>query len=409
MTERLTLVGAHQRAFRQPSFMRTNEYIHAVLFSHDLYSLELEMGPNCNLSCGPCSANCGPHRKGLPDPKTVEKAIGDGLVSGVISGCTLTDGEALREENREVMRVVARTSEYLPIHIMTNGVFAGSLESAVDWFNFLKKSGMDFSDKNRHRHQLCVSFGSSYHVSSANYANIGRALRKVFPKVDPGKVLTYRLLNMEDIKDNQRRGNEMDDIIEEVFGKIRRTKHHIRSGENSKSLLFLETGTPITIEYQKSKPFGRGANLKFLKEIYPLIEFKPENMFFESHQGDSVNVFYNGDVTFDCCGEERARRKSSYGNVNENHLGGIIWKIRSDVFFQGFKLGGTPFVYHIARKVKPDFRVIGRYEDEVSAAIFGNSSIIGEVRDYLSRRGVVDCYKKFINGQDLRVWNRQGK
>ena len=145
MTEKLTLVGAHQRAFREPSFMKTNEYIHAVLFSQDLYSLELEMGPNCNLSCAPCLANCGPHKKGLPNPRTVEKAINDGLVSGVISGCTLTNGEALREENREVVGVVAGASRYLPIHILTNGVFAGSLESAVEWFTFLKKSGMDFS------------------------------------------------------------------------------------------------------------------------------------------------------------------------------------------------------------------------------------------------------------------------
>src|SRR3989339_37363 len=363
MTEKLTLVGAHQRAFREPSFMKTNEYIHAVLFSQDLYSLELEMGPNCNLSCAPCLANCGPHKKGLPNPRTVEKAINDGLVSGVISGCTLTNGEALREENREVVGVVAGASRYLPIHILTNGVFAGSLESAVEWFTFLKKSGMDFSHENKH--ELCVSFGSSYNVPSVNYANIGRALRRVFPNADPGNVLTYRLLNMEDIKDNQRRANEMVKIIEGVFGKIRRIKHSLRMNENSETLISLETGSPITIQYQRSKPFGRGAKLRFLQEIYPLIEFKPENMFFE------------------------------------NHLGGIIWKIRSDVFFQGFKLGGTPFTYHIARKVRPGFRVVGRYEDEVTSELVSNSAIIGEVRDYLSRRGVVDCYKKFINSQDL--------
>jgi len=405
MTEKLTLVGAHQRAFREPSFMKTNEYIHAVLFSQDLYSLELEMGPNCNLSCAPCLANCGPHKKGLPNPRTVEKAINDGLVSGVISGCTLTNGEALREENREVVGVVAGASRYLPIHILTNGVFAGSLESAVEWFTFLKKSGMDFSHENKH--ELCVSFGSSYNVPSVNYANIGRALRRVFPNADPGNVLTYRLLNMEDIKDNQRRANEMVKIIEGVFGKIRRIKHSLRMNENSETLISLETGSPITIQYQRSKPFGRGAKLRFLQEIYPLIEFKPENMFFETHQGDSVNVLYDGEINFDCCGRESARRKSSYGNVNENHLGGIIWKIRSDVFFQGFKLGGTPFTYHIARKVRPGFRVVGRYEDEVTSELVSNSAIIGEVRDYLSRRGVVDCYKKFINSQDLRVWKRQ--
>jgi len=361
------------------------------------------MGPNCNLACTPCLADCGPHREGLPNPKTVEKAITEGLFAGVITGCTLTNGELIREENREVARVVAKASEYLPIHIMTNGVFAGSLESAVEWFNFMKENGMDLSDRNKHR--IVVSFGSSYNVPSANYSNIGLALKEVFSGIDYGKVLTYRLLKMGDIQDNKRKAEEMIDIVEKVFGKIRRMRHFLRSRENSKTLISVGTGAPITIEYQRSKPFGRGANLEFLQRIYPLIEFKPENMFFENNQGDSVDVLYNGDVNFGCSyGEEG--RKNSYGNVNKNHLGAVIERIRSDVVFQGCKLGGTPFIYHIARKVKPGFKVIGRYEDDVARAMFGNPKMIREVREYLTKKGLVDSYKQFINGQDLRTWKR---
>ena len=125
------------RAGEEPEILGTDKYIDIQL-GNGFSRLTLQMGPNCNRSCFHCYGKFGPDRIGLPSVSVVGKALEEAVEIG-LEEVSVTDGEPFREENRRVVEKITGYSSRLPTFFITNGSFAGTLESSLDWFYFLKK------------------------------------------------------------------------------------------------------------------------------------------------------------------------------------------------------------------------------------------------------------------------------
>ncbi|MEK6893356.1 MAG: hypothetical protein AABX07_04080 [Nanoarchaeota archaeon] len=398
---------AVEKARKKPTYLRTNEFIHTRLFDYDLHTMLLEMGPNCNLHCFHCLDECGPNRNGLPDPEIVRNAITGAIRAGVLKVC-LTSGEPLREENKEAVAAAVRYSKFILTNLVTNGTFASTYDNAISWLYFLKKEGFDLSCKSNN---LSISFGSMYPTTQSNFRFINDALRVIYPFTDLGQRVFYKFIGMGDIKDTKR-VNELIVTINESFGK-RRSERMGKVGIEDAVLVYPAEGFrlnhdeiekytpgPIRIVIGQVEPYGRAANLPLFQRIMPVRRLEIEDILMEHAPVTDFHVFYNGDVHFSNNGI--LGRDRPYGNVSCEHLGIILHRMRMDPLFQGFKIGGTPLLYHVAQEIDTNFQVEGRTNYDVSRTIFGKPKLVKEIREFFTANGVVDSYKKFIESQDLR-------
>lgn len=387
----------HEKALETPSFMRSNEYIQAKLFRPDLNSLLLEMGPNCNLRCFHCGSNGSPDRKGLPNLEVITKALYGAVRSGV-SSLSLTFGEPLRDENREVLNQVGKYSNIIPTIIITNGTFAKTKKSAVEWIEYLNKISFDFSKGNT---TLNISMGKMYPSSLENCSNILAACKTVFPEISPGEYLLFRQIGVYEDQDRQRI-NGLLDSISKTFGKRRHER--VKPEYNSRTIriwAYPKKGSAIKINWVPCSPWGRAKNLDLFNKNYPVKKIAPGDLVIDAEDVTALAVFYNGDVCFSDCTSD-FERNQPYGNVKKEELTTIIGRIRSDVFFQAYKLGRAALLYYAAQKIKPDFIITGRSRWDVMDAIFNDKKLVNGIRDYLIKEGVVDSYKKYISKVDMR-------
>ncbi len=400
---------AVEKARKTPSYLRTNDFIHKRLFDYDLYTMLLEMGPNCNLKCFHCLDECGPDRKGLPSPDIIQRAMGGAIHAGVLKAC-LTSGEPLREENRDAVASAVNYSEFIKINVVTNGTFASNYSDALAWVNFLKEKGFDLSRKSNN---LCISFGRMYPTTQDNFRFINDALKVVYPFEDLGLNVYYNFIGLGEIKDTVRRVNELILTINESFGK-RRSERMGKLGIEDAVYVYPSRGfklangeiveynpSPMRISIGQVEPYGRAANLPLFERIMPRKKLDLGDILIEHEPVSDFYVFHNGEVHFSDC-KGIFGRESSYGNVGREPLGTILHKMRMDPIFQGFKLGGTPLLYFVGKQIDSDFQVEGRTNYEVSRAIFGSQARVREIRKYFSLNGIVDSYKSFVDSVDLR-------
>ena len=380
------------KAEKSPVLMRSNEYIQAKLFQPDLNVLVMEMGPNCNLACFHCSVNCGPDREGTPSLDVMMKAA-YGAINAGVPYFSLTLGEPLREENRAVLEPVAACSGVFSTCFVTNGTFAITYDSAVEWLRYLKKIGFNFSPGLTH---FDVSLGRMYPNSLEQCENVLRAVKKELPN-NPGRNVSFSHVGSSDEEDFTR-VNGLLAIIEQIFGK-RRHEHVRQYRDELKIFCYPKEGPSIRVDMAPIRPWGRASELAYFDKVAPRMKLGPKDLSIPFSDGADFVVFHNGDVCFsDCTGE--LERKIVYGNVNEQ-LRKILERIRADVFFQGYKLGGDALLYYVAQKLEPGFVVEGRTKHDVRKAIFDSVSLVKGIRKYLLHEGVVDVYKEYINGVDM--------
>ena len=168
--ERISMDEKHGKSIRKrvledPLFLRTDEYIDEMLEKDTLTELVLQMGPNCNLECPHCYGAYGPKRKGFPQLKFVRKALEESVELG-IEGITLTDGEPIRLQTKDVLGLAANFSDRITLTIMTNAKFANTVRNTARWISFLKDEGFEL---NRDGNLIYVSFGEGYKVHWKNY------------------------------------------------------------------------------------------------------------------------------------------------------------------------------------------------------------------------------------------------
>ena len=120
------------------SVLGTDAYIEAQMkVAPDLSSVVLQIGPACNLSCSHCYGDFGRHRTERPSVETVKNILRD---NRFVEDVCLTDGEPFMPENRPVLSYLAQQSKKrINLHIITNGVFGETEQSAQEWFQFMKK------------------------------------------------------------------------------------------------------------------------------------------------------------------------------------------------------------------------------------------------------------------------------
>jgi len=112
-------------------------------------------------------------------------------------------------------------------------------------------------------------------------------------------------------------------------------------------------------------------------------------------------VRYDGNVSFGHSGQ-CIKEGKFYGNVADDSLGDIKRKIQNDSTYQAFKLGGARFMYHLAQKINPDFKIIGRTRCDVCNAFFRDIKLVSAVREMLNKEGVAESYKEFVNKLNFR-------
>jgi len=383
-------------ATRTKSFLRSDKYINAQMSKFGLHQIGFQMGPNCNTSCSHCYGDYGPHRKGLLNLKIVKKTLED-AADFPFSGFVLTDGEPLRHENKKVMKVFAEHSDKFPLAILSNGIFARTQQNAIDWMNFLKDNGFDL---NKNTNLLRISFGAMYNVNMNNYFRINNAVKKVFPNADVGKHFNYLLVGIEDKDEMNLLGRVMKGL-EFSFGKRRRFRFTESKGVLTSVKIYPEKGSPIKINYLSCHPDGRAKNFSIFDKIVPVKDLEVEDLGFSPDLHEDVWISNKGDVTFGISGA-CVRKGKFYGNVQDKHLLEIVHEINKDSVYQAFKLGGARFLYSLGQQVDPDFKVRGRMRCDICHDFFSDSKMRYAVGKKLDKEGVVQNYKRFINGLDLR-------
>ncbi len=392
-----------QKLIRQaevyPSLRRTDEFIEAKLSMPDLYRLCLEMGPNCNRNCFHCCVECSPKKKGLPKLEFVRMAI-RGAADAQIRRIILTHGEPLREENKSIVQYLAPLSNYVPLSIITNGMFAKTLNEAVEWFTVLKTGFPNYPGISKEtKAKLIVSFGRMYDLPAENYLNINTALKQVFPDLDYPRFLFYSFIGLGEVKDSKQRVGEVIDSIHQVFGKGKDKvviKNH---------LSYLQVNTsfarPFIIDVGFCEPQGRARNLPWFDAHLPIRELNPQELLADSQNTNNIELRHNGDLNFVDAGRITGR-ELIYGNIAKSTLKVIQNRIRKDVFYQAFKLGDTPLLYFTAQQIHPHFKVTGRTGYDAAQAIFSNPDIVNDLRGYYETQGIVPVYKHYLSTLDLR-------
>jgi len=383
-----------KQARKNPSVLKSNEFIHARIFSPDSYIMLLEMGPNCNLRCSACCDDCGPDKIGLPSQKIVDRAFADAYRCGIFR-VSLTDGEPLREENKGVVKVAAKASSYFEVALVTNGTFANTPEKTLEWFDFLKQNEYNFRIS-----KMRVSAGAMYPTTKHHFENINQAAGQVTEK-DAGNFLSYLFLLGQDTKDNQRRLMDLVQSIQKSLGK-KRVYTYSEKPEDRWIKVHVSKGKPVNICIGEVEPFGRAANLAHFNKNWPVKKLELEELFFEEYPVTDFSVMFDGGVHFNDNGGIFGRN-NVYGNIKEEHLGVILRRMRADTLFQGFKLGCTPLLYYATKQINPNYSVTGRTGWDVLRYILRDKDLLVEVRKYLSHNGVVDTYKKFVASVDLSI------
>ncbi|MFA6089131.1 MAG: hypothetical protein WC755_04670 [Candidatus Woesearchaeota archaeon] len=389
-------ISVLMEAEKNPLLFATDEFIKARMKLPVLTNLFIEMGPNCNLKCFHCASDCGTDKKGLPNPEIVNKVLEQAKTS--IRSVCLTDGEPLREENREVIEVVAKYSNNFFTNTVSNGTFAKTLNDTINWFSFLKNKGIDYSKKNS---SLCISFGKPYNVPTQNYKNIAIAAKEVFPELDMATFLAYRFINFGDGKDTINRVNEIIKIIEDLHGK--RRKEYISANQHRVNVhIYPKKGKTIKIGLMDCVPIGRAERLRTYSEIFdkwfPKKELSPDDLYMTYKDGEGIILLNNGDVSL-CDGFGKFNRNFSYGNINSKPLEEITLDIVKDKFFQAYTLGGVPFIYYVAKQINPNFKMIGRTRYHVIREITSDENMISGIRRYLDKN-FLGNYKKFASSID---------
>lgn len=385
-----------EEAKTKPSLMRTKDYVQARYFKPDLHSLFMEMGPNCNLGCFHCASDCGPEKEGLPDSESIEKALSTAKDAGVYK-VVLTDGEPIREENTEVLKSIGKFSDQFKVSVITNCVFASTKERAVDLLELMKQEGIDFQEN---EHKLVVSFGKPYEVPLQNYQNFNDAITEVYPQREPGKFLDYRLINTGDTKDGDKRIRDVMKTLSDSFGK-RKEPEITDPPERFRVLFYPQKGEPINIWEQVCYSIGKLSGCELFPNMYPLKELTPDDLMI-GNEGDISFLGHDGKVTT-FAGYGKSLTENFYGNVNDEPLEQIFEEIREEPFFQGYKIGGIPFLYHLAQEVCKDFRVVGTSRMNVLESIMNNREVLSSIREQLQNLDdVVNEYMDYINSFDLR-------
>jgi len=381
---------------KKKSVLKTDEYIEAQQKSFGLSQIVFEMGPNCNRSCSHCYGDYGPKRKGLPKVSIIKKTLEDS-VGFPFTNILLTDGEPLRHENRNVMKVLANNSNNTPLRIITNGVFARTEQNTDKWFNFLKENGFDL---NRNGNLINVSTGMTYKVHINNYFRIHESMKKIFPDVDIGEHFNYLFLRTES-KGEGRLARCLILGLEHEFGKRRNWS----LGQDKEGFLSIrvypEKGSSIKIYYQDCDLDGRAKNMRIFDRTFPVRDLKVDDLGFYPEFLEGVYVSHNGDVSFGKSGA-CVRKGKFYGNVKDENFLDIVFRIKDDSIYNAYQLGGSRFMYYLGQQVNPDFEVRGRIRCDVCHSFFDNPKLVNAVRERLDNEGVVDTYKNYIKTIDLR-------
>jgi hypothetical protein len=392
------LFSIEKESIKRPEIMHSEKYIQCRLNRTCFERAIFEMGPNCNLNCPHCGAECSPNKKGLPKARIVGKSLCD-LINYASKGrhpvrVYLTNGEPIREENRQVLDVFCQASEYVPLTIISNGKFAESYDSSKAWMEFMKSRGLNPSSKLGHA--LDISLGAPYlPVKRENHGNIVRSLRDVFPKTDIGKFLFFILILMDDLKEGMNIGNEALKEIYSVLGQRRSEYYGEKDGERFVHI-YPKEGSPIMIDLAHCKPTGRAYGFNWLSKFYPEKEIKFSDVGIDASPGDNFEISHTGDVMLTNCRSNVSRQKP-YGNVETEEVGTILERIKADDFFKAYRLAGVPFIYWSAQKVNPDFKVTGRTGEDVYRAIVQNEDIKSEIRQLFGLEGVMSNYHNFVN------------
>ena len=101
--------------------------------------------------------------------------------------------------------------------------------------------------------------------------------------------------------------------------------------------------------------------------------------------------------------------KKRFKNLNVEKLRSLYYnlvslgKISSKEFFKRLYLPNIEREYlDKCLRIDPDFKVVGRTGWDVLKAIFESKKLVKGIREFLVHEGVVDCYKEYVNGLDLR-------
>jgi len=395
---------------RDVGLLRDKQYIRAQLGFDWLGNLSIQMGPNCNKACRHCYGDYGPHRYGLPDPDLVEKAVRESRKAGITT-FTLTDGEPLRSRNKEVLeKILGNRNPEVPIAILTNGSFANTDPNTIKWMRFLGDNGINFVDENGDI--MCVSFGPVYDVHWHNYCRINFGLKEFFPDADFGNVLTYRLMRSGH-KDERRSLNQVFTAIASAFCgrdvKLEFGEGRENSRGNNSYFLPVKNGTSMEIVLDRCDPMGRARNIKVVREGYPEKKYTLNNLNFRPETIGSIWLKSNGDVSWGYS-ESCIKKGKIYGNIREASLSDLKERILDDSVYQGFRLGGVRFLYHMARQVG-EFKGRGRIKCDVCHDIFGDPELIQGIRERLGPGGhegllhLVDVYREYLDetGKSLKI------
>ncbi len=381
------------RAGEEPEILGTDKYIDIQL-GNGFSRLTLQMGPNCNRSCFHCYGKFGPDRIGLPSVSVVGKALEEAVEIG-LEEVSVTDGEPFREENRRVVEKITGYSSRLPTFFITNGSFAGTLESSLDWFYFLKDSGFGLENEGN---SIEVSCGTMYPTDSRDFWRISEGLRQVYGDIDFGNHLSYRLIAFD--------GDNSKQVFENVVGAVGYVfgMEDISASEKKDCLEILMTlknrVTPMKIRRVYCRPVGRASQMTSLQKKFPLRKVESSDLGFFPDFFGSLWIGHDGRVSFGSSGRCIYDGKI-YGNVQDDSLEKIKQRISSDPVYIGFKLGGVRFIHFLVENIHPEFVGEGRTRCDVCASIFSDSGLVGEVRKKLDSCGVVESYKGFIEQFDI--------
>lgn len=385
--ERLAIV---RRARKNPEVLKTDEYIDAQLSSDLITGLTVQMGPNCNLHCSHCYGDYGPHRRGLPKPVFIEKAL-EGAVELGLSQVSLTDGEPFRHENKKVVGLVARFSEKVPARIVTNCSFARTGANTARWFEFLKESGFNLSQKGN---LIEVSFGLMYRVSFGNYMRFNEGVKFAFPQTDFGQHLRYRHISERRLEEELKLLHRFSKGLNAAFD-IERIKAGEGQVADGAILNFPSSGkSPIYLEFIWCRPYGRAEAFTIFEDIFPHTRFTPENTIFTPDEFQDLWVGFDGRVSFAKSGQ-CVQEGRYYGNLKDSSLPEIKKRILADSVYQAFNLGGVRFLYSLAQEVNPRFVVEGRIRCHVCNAFFADRQLVDGVRELLEG-GVISKYRDFV-------------
>lgn len=390
------MIKVLQKAREDPALLNSDEYINAQLSRDSLVALTLQMGPNCNLNCPTCYGYYGPARDGLPEIEIVEKAMGEALQLK-LGTVQLSDGEPLRDENREVIRLVAEYSREFSIWILTNGAFAKTELSSIGWFEFLRENGFELGRKGN---LFQVSFGAGYDVHRSNYDRLNIAIKNQFPDTDFSKHLEYSCLIFGDESENTR----IKQVIRSLWQIFEGEEEITLSGVLGKDLRYnipIKHGGTITLHCSLCEPQGRGASLSFLDGFYPMRELSVDEMHFSPTIEEMLWIAHDGKVSFGSSGG-CVRGDKFYGNIKDISLSEIKNRIHEDNIYWAHKLGGTKFLYFLAQSVEPAFKVAGRMKCDVCHKFFEDVSLVKAVRKKLDDEGVADSYKEYMNTVEVK-------